>query len=384
MTIYRNINGVDFGVNINKGNSLLCTPDVAKEIDGDIFEFVEYLYSQTEKYTPMIATWEITNCCNFKCPFCYINTPKKPRAVIQSFETMKGYIDDLVNEGLLIVYLTGGEVLSVPNFKDIYTYLKKKGVFVVLLSNLSLLNEEHISLFTEYPPMRITSSIYGMTEKQFTSVTGQPNEICQSVLENIIRIQKMGIKVTCQMPVNKYTVNDLIPISEWCYEHGIRFTFSNELTDSYYHESRSDEFIDDADFEKLKSQIRQIKAIKSSKTNKIEKKFGYKHHFDCISGKHTFAVSYDGHLRPCFNIWESDLISFDGSLSMKTAMDQMRQYIESMKKQVIEGCNGCEAVQICSECIYTHLKHKINLSDYISNRCKENKYLIQDITTQLV
>ena len=69
---------------------------------------------------------------------------------------------------------------------------------------------------------------------------------------------------------------------------------------------------------------------------------------------------------------------------MKTAMDQMRQYIESMKKQVIEGCNGCEAVQICSECIYTHLKHKINLSDYISNRCKENKYLIQDITTQLV
>ena len=187
MTIYRNINGVDFGVNINKGNSLLCTPDVAKEIDGDIFEFVEYLYSQTEKYTPMIATWEITNCCNFKCPFCYINTPKKPRAVIQSFETMKGYIDDLVNEGLLIVYLTGGEVLSVPNFKDIYTYLKKKGVFVVLLSNLSLLNEEHISLFTEYPPMRITSSIYGMTEKQFTSVTGQPNEICQSVLENIIR-----------------------------------------------------------------------------------------------------------------------------------------------------------------------------------------------------
>ena len=36
--------------------------------------------------------------------------------------------------------------------------------------------------------MRITSSIYGMTEKQFTSVTGQTNEICQSVLENITEI----------------------------------------------------------------------------------------------------------------------------------------------------------------------------------------------------
>ena len=43
MIIYRNINGVDFGVNINKGSSLLCTPDVAKEIDGDLNSDGTYL-----------------------------------------------------------------------------------------------------------------------------------------------------------------------------------------------------------------------------------------------------------------------------------------------------------------------------------------------------
>ena len=67
---------------------------------------------------------------------------------------------------------------------------------------------------------------------------------------------------------------------------------------------------------------------------------------------------------------------------MKTAMYQMRQYIESMKKLVIEGCNGCEAVQICNECIYTHLKHKNNLSQYICDQCQENQKLIDKIITE--
>ena len=372
MIVYRTINGVKFGVNTAKGSGLLCTPEIAKYIDGDIYEFVEYVYAQKKAYTPMVATWEITNCCNFKCPFCYINTPAKPRLYTQSFSKMKGYIDDLTEIGLFLVYLTGGEVLSVPDFEQIYRYLKNKGVFIVLLSNLSLLNDEHISLFKELPPLRITSSIYGLTEKQFSSVTGKEFSLCKRILDNILLLKNLGITVTCQMPVNKYTVEDLIPISEWCYSNGIRFTYNNEITDSYYNESRSLEYIDNVTFETIKKEIKQVEAVHSSKVKHVERKFGFKHHFDCISGKHTFAISFDGHLRPCFNIWENDLISFDGSISMKNAMCEMTEYIKEMQKVIIEGCHGCEASSICGECVYTKLKHKANFDEYMKDKCANN------------
>ena len=58
----------------------------------------------------MVATWEITNVCNFGCKFCYINTSKKGKNISHSFEDLKPAIDDLVDAGLLLVYLTGGEV----------------------------------------------------------------------------------------------------------------------------------------------------------------------------------------------------------------------------------------------------------------------------------
>ena len=372
MVVYRTINGVNFGVNISKGSGLLCSPEIAEIIDGDIYEFIEYLYNQKKVYTPMVATWEITNCCNFKCPFCYINTPSKPESKVQTFSEMKGYIDDLADKGLLLVYLTGGEVLSVPDFEKIYCYLKNKGIFVVLLSNLSLLNEDHIALFKELPPLRITASIYGLTEQQFTAVTSKDYSYCQKILDNILLLKELGIIVTCQMPVNKYTVSDLLPIADWCYSNGIRFTYNNEITDSYYNESRSSDFIDDEQFDRLRGQIKQIEAVKSSKVISIEKKFGYKHHFDCISGRHTFAISYNGHLRPCFNIWESDCHSFDGSVSMKEAMQSMVEHIYKMQSIAIDGCHGCEASQICGECVYTRLKHKKNTDEYIKTKCAEN------------
>ena len=377
MIVNRNINGVPFGVNNNKAAGLLCTKDIACVIDGDIYEFIEYLYNKTGSYTPMVATWEMTNCCNFSCPFCYINTPAKRERNIQTFDSVKPAIDDLVEKGLLLVYLTGGEILSVPDFERIYRYLKSKGVFIVLLTNLSLLSESHLNLFREFPPMRITTSVYGTTEEQFVKVTGKSFELQRIILENILSLQEMGINVTCQTPVNQLTKGDIVSIANWCYEHGIRFTCSNELTDSYYNESRSSDFITDEEFDLIKTKIRQIDPIVSKKQSIISKEFGFRYNFDCISGKHTFCISSSNHIRPCFNIWESDLEAFDGSVSMKSALNKMIEFITRMQQTVLEGCKGCEASKICGECIYTLKKHKD--SSYLQQRCLKNKQAINEL-----
>lgn len=379
MLVYREINGTEFAVDINKSNSLLCENDIAEKIDGDIYSFVEYLYDQQKKYTPMVATWELTNRCNFNCKFCYINTSKKKDFVI-SFHKAKEIIDYLVEQGLLIVYLSGGEIFTVPDFVEIYTYLKQKGVYVVLLTNIALLNQELIELFKKYPPLRITISLYAKlnSEEQFENVTGIGNHVNNIVYDNIGKLLEAGINVTCQTPVNALTVNDVKAIADWCYNKGIRYTYSNEMTDSYYGEDRQKYKICEQTYEELKQQINVIEK-ETIRDKDAEFVFGEKKHFDCISGKHTFVIGSNLRLRPCFNIFEGDVPAFDATGSIADAMEQMKKYISDKKREKIEHCKGCAAASICTECIYTQKNHKGSLKEYMGTACEKNKKRMNEL-----
>lgn len=358
MLVKRIINDVEFEVNVKKSRSIICSKDISNIIHGDLNEFIEYIYQRKKVYIPLAMTLEITNKCNFNCQFCYINEDGKKKYDIE-INKLKSDIDFLVNKGLLVVYLTGGEVLTYPHFEELYRYLKYKGIFVVLLTNLSLLNEKHIKLFKELPPYRITVSIYGMTEEQFQNVT-QTQYDYKKILKNIMLLKDNGILVTCQTPLNKLTVSDFELIKHWCEEKHIRYSHSTELSDTYSGKSLKQLKIDDDIFNEEKIE----KKILKSKIN-----FGYKYHFDCRAGKHTFAISYEYKLRPCFMFFGEDAKTFDANNSMESALNEMTQYINEMRRKKVAGCKGCIAHNICTECVFSQQKVK-NLDEYMNEKCE--------------
>lgn len=377
MIISRNINGIDFAVNPHKSASLLCEEHIASLTQGNIYAFIEYLYEQTRQYTPMVATWEITNVCNFSCTFCYINSEKSANKQFVSLDKAKEMIDVLVESGLLLVYLTGGEVLSHPNFEDIYKYLKLKGVYVVLLTNLSLLDEDKLNLLKEYPPLRVTASLYGISERQFSKVTQNHQISPQKILNNILLMKDNGINITAQTPINKATIGQYEKMANWCYEHGIIYKTNNDLTNSYFGEDRQNLYVETSEFNELKSRLKFVteETLEFCQTGTSQCKYDQKRHFDCISGKHTFAISYNLHIRPCFNIWENEGPWFDASLSMKTALDELKKYINSKKLEVIEYCKGCIAHKFCSECMMTQNRNRTRLKEYMEETCSNNMRL---------
>lgn len=359
MLIKRRINDVDFEVNIKKGGGLLCSKEVSDIVKGNLNNFIEYLYEKKGSYTPLAVTLEITNICNFKCQFCYINEDNKKNNILEFCKLKKG-IDYLVDKGLLVVYLTGGEILSHPEFEEIYKYLKKKGIFVVLLTNLSLLNEKHLQLFKDLPPYRVTVSIYGVSKKQFKNVT-QIDYDFKKILENIILLKNNGITVTCQTPLNKLTFPDFHLIKKWCNENNIKYSHSTELSDTYSGKSLSYLKIDDEINETYKRKV----------ISKSEINFGYKYHFTCRAGKHTFVISSDYKLRPCFMLFGNNEQTFDANQSVEIAMTNMIDYINNMRKKKIDGCKGCVAHNICYECLFSQQK-VCDLNEYMKNKCKTN------------
>lgn len=112
---------------------------------------------------------ELTQKCNFNCKHCYC-TDKKNDCL--SYYDFKIIIDKIYETGCLFLTLTGGEILTHPQFSDIYLYAKNKGFIVDLMTNASLINDDIVVLFEKYPPRNIAITLYGTSEEEYELFTG--------------------------------------------------------------------------------------------------------------------------------------------------------------------------------------------------------------------
>lgn len=119
---------------------------------------------------PFSAGIELTAKCNMNCVHCYAKPDRGHDDM--TTEEFKMIFDALIEHGLIEVYFTGGEIFTRPDFEQVYVYAKKKGVLLSLLTNITLLNENHISLFKEYPVETISTTMYGYTEETYEKITG--------------------------------------------------------------------------------------------------------------------------------------------------------------------------------------------------------------------
>lgn len=95
-----------------------------------------------EKSYPKICSLEITNMCNIQCLHCYGNYGAPEKHNYFSTEQASLILDQLIDVGIEIVELTGGDVTVNPNFAEILDYaLSKKFKKIIVLTNGVLINE---------------------------------------------------------------------------------------------------------------------------------------------------------------------------------------------------------------------------------------------------
>ena len=80
---------------------------------------------------PLWAYVEIIATCNFSCKHCYI-APCAERGDLMTLEQAEVLFDKLVDAGTLSLLLTGGEVFTHRQFKEIYLAAKRRGQKSVL------------------------------------------------------------------------------------------------------------------------------------------------------------------------------------------------------------------------------------------------------------
>ncbi len=173
-------------------------------------EFAQRILSP-EKYEriPLSGSIEVTSRCNLRCVHCYISCPMNDPSAISkelNLESLKNIIDQIVDEGCLWLLITGGEPFVRADFLDFYVYARKKGLFITLFTNGTLINNSIADKLAEFGPSLLEITLYGRTEKTFESVTRVPGSYrrCMQGIELLMaRGINLGLK-TMIITLNKH------------------------------------------------------------------------------------------------------------------------------------------------------------------------------------
>ncbi len=171
---------------------------------------------------PLDGTLELTFRCNLSCRHCYCLVDPEKKEL--SFQEVCRVIDEIAAAGCLWLLLTGGEPLVRPDFLDIYTYARKKGLIITLFSNATLLTKEIADQLRKQKPFVTEITLYGMTQETYESMTGVPGSF-KRCLEGIglLRARAIPFKLkTCVTTLNQHELADM---RGYARELGVEFRF---------------------------------------------------------------------------------------------------------------------------------------------------------------
>lgn len=341
--ISRKIGIVEIMINENKSNAVYFKKKDLSSAKNDlskIKDITSFLYEKNGP-GPYSVVWEFTNVCNFNCQYCYIKNTVKSK--IDSIDFYYDLIDKFVDNGMIFCKMTGGEVMLFPYFREVYLYLKQKGVLVAVYTNGSLLDEKTFQLLEKYPPFNVEVTLYGYSEEKYNCIT-RADDKRNTVYSNIIRMYNSGIKVICKSVISKLISDEFYQIHSWCIENRIEFYYSVDIFDSYSGEARHSFNISDDE------KVKYLQPLLDSEISydTIEKQ--QKRYFSCGAGKVGIYVSYDKKIYPCMSM--HGIKQFEYSLmDVSDSLSKMEDDINYYSEKPVSICKGCNASIICKECI---------------------------------
>ncbi|MBR4125247.1 MAG: radical SAM protein, partial [Victivallales bacterium] len=142
---------------------------------------------------------DLTSACTERCVHCYI--PEYANRFLD-FELVKKALDEYKALGGLTVHLSGGECMMHPRFDDIVRYCREQNINMIVLSNLTLCNEERLAVLKEVDPQFVNVSLYSMDPAKHDAVTRLPGS-WKRTMDAILACEAAGVHVRLAAPVLK-------------------------------------------------------------------------------------------------------------------------------------------------------------------------------------
>jgi MoaA/NifB/PqqE/SkfB family radical SAM enzyme len=332
--------------------------------------FVRELLSRAAtRRQPANAHFELTSRCNLSCSMCYIrlgvndSAPKKELPASAWLSLAR----EAVENGMVFLLLTGGEIFLRPDFFQIYEPLTRMGLILTLFTNGTLITPEIAKRLAHLPPSRMEITLYGATEETYDAVTGIPGSYtrcCNGIellLENRI---PLGLKTT----LTRQSVGELQAMRRMAHSWGV------PLSAGWLLSKRRDGYPSNVENCRLSAQD----CVTLESTDQVSVKewtevalrgpsTPKERGFYCQAGRASFLIDAFGEMNVCLDL------PFPKSLPLKigfhAAWKEVQRYVDSAPP-VASVCFYCDARAYCPCCPAWSLMETGKLTEPVPYLCE--------------
>ncbi len=170
-------------------------------------------------FKPRVVVWELTLRCNMRCIHCG-STAGQPRPDELSVEEGFNLIDQLVDLGMEVITLSGGEPLTHPAWDQYAKRLVEAGVHTYIITN-GLLLEQNIDRIVASGVKRLGISFDG-TEPVHDKIRNHPG-CFKKAIAGAHKAMEAGLKMGAVTHVSGANIGELQGMYDILHREGFKF-----------------------------------------------------------------------------------------------------------------------------------------------------------------
>ena len=245
------------------------------------------------------------------------------------------------------------EVLTRPDFEDIYIYAKRQGLFVSVLTNGTLINDRIIEIWKEYPVEIVSITMYGYSEKVYESITGVKGsyKMFRSALDKLIEnkipfeLKFIGMrqnyaelsqmrKFSKELGVGSTTGFDIRPMNDGNQAPMELRVTPEEVFDFHMNEPDLRDF--------------WVNVALREDEHKTAKKRSAGNLYPCSVGYHYVYITHDGNMQGCVKAVKPRYDLLNGNF--KDGWKFLDEQVVSKKASLNFPCLNCDKFYYCEQC----------------------------------
>lgn len=321
-------------------------------------------------WIPTMVVLELTHRCNLKCVHCYLNAGQN---ITLSKKLLNKICNEIINLGVDIVQLTGGEPMLHDNFFEIVKVLYNNNIKVIVTTNGTIESKKIYEAIHMIKKMngRIQVSLDGFKETH-NRIRGNIDCFDKTIsfITNLITMQIPVDIATC---IIDQSFDEIEKLCQYLKDIGIkkhRISFISEQGRAVKNNLKINN--------KIVNDILNFKKYLQDKFNTLDFEVtGFEEDIfskikgisNCGAGYNILKISADGFIHPCPMI--NLPIEHVQNISLKDYLKYYSCYFQQLVSPSKEHCNNCKNQNLCNNCIAQGLiyYHKVkNCSWFIKNK----------------
>ena len=210
-----------------KVERLLADPYARRAITTIVKSFIHYgIRKPISIYAPFLVVWDFTHKCNLNCRHCYSNSGLESGQELSTKEAVN-VVDQLADFGVTALAFSGGEPLSRIDFFEVASHAVKRGLYVSVATNGTLLTKANVKKLKEAGINYVEVSIDGATAQTHDSFRGIPSAFERAIvgLKNCVEEDLCACIATTATKSNIAEMPDILDLAERIGAE--RFTYFN-------------------------------------------------------------------------------------------------------------------------------------------------------------